>query len=155
MVTNEEYRYLMLLQKRFKDTKKDINLAGSLDRNTKWEKIIIDESEKHKFTLHFNRSSISLKLAKYSYNFNHRNNITLLRFDAEGIHTNPPDAGGKTFFGPHVHIYSEEFGDRVAYPIDAINLPLDTDCSEMQLVFTKILQYCNISIPIIRNSLDL
>lgn len=156
MLSAAEFDFLINLNKFFEKEKLEINLAGSQDQRSRWTECVLDSTLKHKFLLHYNRASLSFRYCKYSFNFNHKNIITLLRFCSDCIHTNPPEKGGETFIGrPHVHIYDEDYGDKIAYPVSSIGIPDNVDTTDINLVFTKFIEYCKIQKPVIRNSLDL
>ena len=63
----------------------------------------------------------------------------LLRFDALGRHTNPD---GKSFDGPHVHIYKDGYDDKFAFSVSEIGI--DENNLQTDAVLIQFLTYCNI-----------
>ncbi len=142
--TQAEFDYILGLQKSFKEDDEIVLGPPPL----KWSREIVSNSTKDFFTLDFYRGSIEIR--KYTYNKRFRNAIVLLRYDAMGRHTNPPEADGVSFDGPHVHIYREGFDDKWAFPVSKIGLNGTDSIDE---VLTGLLNYCNIEAPTIKLSL--
>lgn len=141
-ITQAEFDYLIKLVKRFEEANELVLGPAPLS----WERNINAIKTKDTFILDFYRGRF--ELSKYTYNKRYRQTIILLRYDAEGRHTNPD---GVTFDGSHVHIYKEEFDDKFAYPVTDIGID-ETD--GMEAVLKKFLTYCNVkSIPSIQTTM--
>lgn len=144
-LTQAEFDYIIGLEKSFKENEDIVVGPPPL----KWSREIISNSTKDFFTLDFYRGSIEIR--KYTYNKRFRNAIVLLRYDAMGRHTNPPEADGASFDGAHVHLYREGFDDRWAFPVTQIGLSGTETIDE---VLTGVLQFCHvISVPTVKLSL--
>lgn len=140
-LTEEEFKYLLALEKRFEDSE-----GLSVGSGT-WSRDILAVQTKDMFILDYRRASIEFK--KFTFNKRYRNSIILLRYDALGRHTNPD---GQTFEGAHVHIYKEGYNDKFAYPVGAIGLKEDQVNAEDILM--QFLKYCNVNdVPNIQSSL--
>ena len=141
-ITHAEFDYLIKLDKRFVETDELVLGPAPL----RWERNVIAIKTKDAFILDFSRGSF--ELSKYTYNKRYRQTIVLLRYDAQGRHTNPD---GTTFDGPHVHIHKEGFDDKFAYPVTDIGI---NKIDGMEVVLKKFLTYCNVkSIPPIQTTL--
>lgn len=109
-----------------------------LRTDSKWSRDIIGVDSAENFTLHFYRGSIELK--KFSYNKNYRKSVTLLRYCSSGRHNNPDS--DDFFDGPHVHLFNEDYGDKIAYEVDKIGIdPSTLDDGD---ILKAILDYCNV-----------
>jgi hypothetical protein len=141
-ITDTEYAFLLGLEKQFQDS---TNIALG-PAPLRWERVIIAPSTKDLFQLNFYRGSI--EVLKYAYNKRYRESIVLARLCSMGRHTNPD---GTHFSGPHFHVYSEQYGDKVAHPVSVIGLKPDSPIDECLL---KFLEYFNVrNIPSVQNSL--
>lgn len=132
-LSRQEFDQILKLSKEF-ETAETVHLGPPPLR---WERSLIAPLTKDTFRLHFWRGSIEIR--KYTYNKTFRTAIVLGRFDSRGRHTNPD---GTVFDGPHVHIYDEQYGDRIAYPISLLNL---TDDAGMHDTFKAFLSYFNVA----------
>ena len=113
----------------------------------KWTRGMISEDKRYIFLLDYCRGSI--RLEKFSTNNRYRTNIVLLRYCSTGRHTNPD---GTSFDGPHVHIYQENFDDKIASPISEIGITQDSPTIED--VMFKFLAFINTdNCPSIQSSL--
>lgn len=130
MLTQEEYDYILSLEKEFKESDQ-ITLASQ------WSREIIATETRDMFILDYYVGTIAL--TKFTYNKRYRKTIIILRFDSSGRHTNPD---GQVFDGHHVHIYREDYGDKWAFPISEIGITGDT--IEEANVLESFLQYCNV-----------
>lgn len=68
----------------------------------------------------------------------------LVRVDIDpgAAHTNPD---GTVIHGSHVHIATERYGDRVAYPIDSAEArSVIGDARDVPSTFERFLSYCNV-----------
>jgi hypothetical protein len=141
-LTNIEYAFLLGLEKEFEDRTNIVLGPAPL----RWERALVAPSTKDLFQLNFYRGSI--EILKYTYNNTYRKSIVLARYDSMGRHTNPD---GTQFSGPHVHIYDEKFGDKIAHPISILGLIPSSAIDECLLNFLK---YFNVKdIPSVQSSL--
>lgn len=142
---SKEFDYLLGLEKSFiNDT--SIVLGPPPQR---WTRELVALSQREYFQLDYRRGTIEIK--KMSLNNRYRSSIVLVRLCSNGIHTNPENVGGETFMGAHVHLYSEEYGDRIAYPVSKLGL---ADHFPVVDGFYSFLKYCNISgIPAIQTAI--
>jgi hypothetical protein len=144
MITQKEFEILLAYKKRFKEDEQiDLYLP-------EWQREIVSVESTDTFILNYRRGTINFE----KYTFNNRNPvIVLLRFDSLGRHTNP-DSDGRSFSGPHVHIYREGFGDKIAFPVSEIGLS-ETDLKGED-VLPIFLRYCNVlNLPSIQTTLFL
>ena len=132
-LTQVEYDFIMSQEKVFDDLDSTIHLGPA---PIQWVKQINATINKEIFLLDFYRGSF--ELAKYTINKRYRQTIVLLRYDNGGRHTNPD---GLKFEGSHIHLYKEGYNDKFAFPISEIGL-VETD--SMEVVFNKIMHFCNI-----------
>lgn len=128
-----EYDYLMAQDKAFEDSVSPIQLGPA---PINWTRQINSLVNKEIFMLDFYRGSF--ELSKYTLNKRYRQTVILLRYDNGGRHTNPD---GISFDGSHVHLYREGFGEKFAFPVVEVGVS-NTDA--MEIVFGKIMQYCNV-----------
>lgn len=133
MITQEEFEIILGYKKKFK-TDDLIYLYGA----SQWERGIVSIESNDTFILSYHHGIINFE--KYTFNNRHPA-IVLLRFDSMGTHTNP-DEEGKIFRGPHVHIYREGFGDKIAFPVSEIGL--DKNNLKREVVLPVFLGYCNV-----------
>ncbi len=132
-ITQSEYDFLMSQEKVFDDPLSPIVLGPT---PIQWTRQINSIESKELFLLDFYRGNI--EITKYTINKRYRQTIVLLRYDNGGRHTNPD---GEKFVGPHIHLYKEGYNDKFAYPVSVVDIK-ETD--SMELVFTKIMYFCNI-----------
>ena len=142
-LTQTEYDFIMSQEKVFEDLVSTIHLGPA---PIQWVKQINSTINKEIFLLDFYRGSF--ELAKYTINKRYRQTIVLLRYDNGGRHTNPD---GVKFEGSHIHLYKEGYNDKFAFPNSEIGL---TETDSMEVVFNKIMHFCNIKrIPNIEMSM--
>jgi hypothetical protein len=142
-ITQKEYDFLMVQDKEFDDLIPPIQLGPA---PIQWTRQIKSPTIKEIFQLDFYRGSF--ELTKYTINKRHRQTIIMLRYDNGGRHTNPD---GVILEGSHVHLYREGYNDKFAYPISEIGI---TNSDSMEIVFNKIMQFCNVKkFPIIEVSM--
>lgn len=140
MITQEEYNYIISLEKEFKENER-------ITLESKWSRDIIATETRDMFILDYYVGTIAL--TKFTYNKRYRKTIIILRLDSSGRHTNPD---GQLFDGPHVHIYRENYGDKWAFPITEIGIT--GEIIEKANALESFLQYCNvINCPEIQHSL--
>lgn len=135
VITQSEYDHLMRIKKNF--TSLDDIVLGP--HPIRWKREIIGAG-KENFQIDFIRNSFILE--KFTINKSYRKSIVMLRYDEYGRHTNPGEFGGQTFDGPHVHIYRENFEDKVAFSVSQIGVNASSD--SLDTIFSKFLKYCNI-----------
>ena len=110
-----------------------------------WSRDVVSVDKREIFILDFYRGYFEVK--KYTYNSRYRQSIVLARLDSMGRHTNPD---GEIFEGPHIHIYTEGFDDKFAYPVSKIGLD---DKFEIDEGLSTLLKYINVEdIPTIKRS---
>lgn len=138
-ITQAEYDFLMRQDKVFEDLVSSIQLGPA---PIQWTRQINSLANKETFLFDFYRGSF--ELSKYTINERYRQTIIMLRYDNSGRHTNPD---GVLFEGKHVHLYREGSNDKFAFPVSEIGV---SDTDQMEIVFNKIMQFCNIKrFPII------
>lgn len=141
-ISREEFTYLKTIEKHFL-TQDNIKLGPPPLR---WEREITAPASKDFFHLNFYRGSVEMR--KYVYNKTYRKAIVLGRLCSMGRHTNPD---GTAFNGTHFHVYDENFGDKIAYPVSELDLEEDADIVKM---LEKFLQFFNVTnVPSIQTSL--
>jgi len=134
-MTQQEVDYLLRLRK-YKKNDEITELPYSSG-----EKVIVplvSDDQRESFDLIVRCGKIELQ----KYHFVNRANkyICLVRLDLEpSVHINPD---GQKIDGPHMHIYTAEYGERMAMP-----LPTDLDCTNLQNVITFFMNRCNIVTP--------
>ena len=92
------------------------------------------------FVVDVHRSSI--KLTKATFQNRARQVVVLLRLDINGANHRNPD--GLEVPCPHLHVYTEGFGDKWAFPVTANLVALDGSLSTTLELF---LSRCNVSSP--------
>ena len=137
-----------------------INLSEGCHLNYELQSI----DRNNKFNLDINREKIELK---YSLQTRMNTDISLIRLDYKGYHTNPNSnceididdpfykihdkCMGKMFINePHVHIYRKGFGNRWAYPVDT----LFNETNDIKVTLHDFTKLCNISGYILQGNLD-
>lgn len=135
MLTQSEFDQLVHIEKIFKENS-SLTLGPA---PIKWTRDIISSDRKETFLLDFIRGSLEIK--KYTYNKRYRQSIVLLRICSTGRHSNPQILGGECFNGPHVHVYKEGYGDKVAYSINTIGI---NDGFTMDGALKALLDYFNV-----------
>lgn len=125
-ITTEEAKRLidMLKEHTLKTKLKFPNQKGKLEFNVFGEKLNEDE-----FVVNIERKGINSNGATFQGRIK-SNNLILLRLDINptGKHINPSD--NKVLVGNHLHVYTEEYGDKEAIPFDTENENLYDLCLE-------------------------
>jgi hypothetical protein len=111
---------------------------------------------RERFILDLERGN--LKRARLKYQTRARKVYVLARLDLDGRpHRNPPDSPHRPshrFVGNHLHLYRENFGDRVAFEpveVSGFNVPANPDAVRWLVAF---LHFCNVqSIPQIQENI--
>jgi hypothetical protein len=132
-LTQIEFDHIMSLQKQFEDSITPLILGPGPIR---WTRILVSTETKEEFIMDYRKGHISI--SKFTINHRFRNSVNLLRYDHTGRHTNPD---GVTLDGPHIHLYREGFDDKFAVPATEMGINIS---DEIQLIFRKVLQICNI-----------
>lgn len=103
-----------------------ISFALGLFQGIRSSKVTLDFDSTRKVSMHTRRAS-----------------HTLVRVDlGEVRHTNPD---GQVIDGPHIHIATEEYGDRMAYPLSEQNiLVISGGVMTPMAVFEAFREYCHI-----------
>lgn len=145
MLTQLEFEALHNMKKRL-----DIDSSGIIWPD-KGKKISIGCSSldnKEKFEVTINQSKI--KIAKVTYQELYSDKTILFRVDTSGPRHFNPD--GTFVEGPHIHIYREGYDDKWAYPLEEY---IDTNPSDMIVLFIDFLSYVNIEIPEIKQQIKI
>ena len=132
-ITQAEYNFLIKQEKVFDNQLTSIQLGPA---PIHWMRQINSLTTKDIFFLDFYRGSF--ELSKYTINKRYRQTIIMLRYDNAGRHTNPD---GVLFEGRHIHLYREGYNDKFAFSVSEIGI---TDVNGMEIVFNKIMQFCNV-----------
>jgi len=133
-LTQAEADILIAMEKLYiENTKFEFPIAGH-----KISIPLVSSDQREKFILNVNRGKKNF--AKITYQNRVRSVIPLIRLDlgTEG-HPNPD---GTFLPGPHLHVYREGFGDKIAFPLD-----LSAFCNIHDLFETlfDFMNYCNIT----------
>ena len=112
--------------------------------NVNRELISIDRQESFVLTLRQGR----IDLKKITYNTRHICGIVLVRLDiTQGQHTNPD---GTKIIGPHIHVYTEGYGDCVAIKLPDSDYGF-TDTNDYIKCLGDFFDFCHIEpVPIKR-----
>ncbi len=135
-LTQFEYEYTMSLQKEFEDGITPLLLGPGPVR---WTRQLFSLETREEFILDYHKGNIAIE--KFVVNHRYRQSIILLRYCHTGRHTNPD---GVTLVGPHIHMYREGYGDKFAFPAADMGINISDD---IQVIFRKVLQLCNIQNP--------
>ncbi len=130
-----EYEIVMALQKEFEDGITPLLLGPGPVR---WTRQLFSPETREEFILDYHKGNIAIE--KFVVNHRYRQSIILLRYCHTGRHTNPD---GITLDGPHIHLYREGYADKFAFPAAEMGINISDD---IQVIFRKVLQLCNIQI---------
>jgi hypothetical protein len=102
--------------------------------------VLVSPDKRETFTLDVTRARI--KLTKATFQNRVRQAIILMRLDLDGPPHRNPD--GTELPCPHLHIYREGYGDKIAIPA-----PVDryTDTLDLCSTCEAFMQHCNITGP--------
>jgi uncharacterized protein DUF6978 len=101
---------------------------------------LISKDKREHFFLDVTRAQV--KLTKATYQNRARQAIILLRLDLDGSpHRNPDD---QEIPCPHLHIYTEGFGDKWAIPAPPAEFP---NTKDLFSTFQAFMKRCNITLP--------
>lgn len=132
-ITQTEFDFLIKQDKVFDDLTLPIQLGPA---PIQWTRKLNAIATKESFLFDFYRGSF--ELSKYTINKRYKQTVILLRYDNGGRHTNPD---GSTFEAAHVHLYREGYNDKFAFEVSEIGVNI---LDSMNIVFTKILHFCNV-----------
>ncbi|MCM8568624.1 hypothetical protein NE848_04490 [Gramella jeungdoensis] len=132
-ISDLECELLIKEEKQFSDLINPLKLGPA---PISWTREIKGVNSKNLYLLDFYRGSF--ELSRYTFNKRYKQSIIIFRYDNGGRHTNPD---GKSFDGPHIHLYKEGYNDKFAYPIEDIGID---NSDSMEEVLNKILHFCNI-----------
>ena len=132
-LSQTEYEIVMELQKEFEDGITPLMLGPGPVR---WTRQLFSPETREEFILDYHKGSIAIE--KFVINHRYRQSIILLRYCHTGRHTNPD---GITLDGPHIHMYREGYADKYAFPAADMGINISDD---IQVIFRKVLQLCNI-----------
>lgn len=117
ILTQEEANELIAMLKKCADKECGLpNQGHRIDLDVEGEK------KGCKFVISVNRQAV--RSDKVSFNARYRKgDVTLLRLDMgpTQVHQNPDELGGERITGPHLHIYTEPYGDKYAIPYSSNN----------------------------------
>jgi hypothetical protein len=108
-LTNSEFETLRNMKKGFEDNDPII----IPDQGGKINRTLQSKISEERFLLQIERGRINLKKVKYQAMYQA---TVLLRIDLTGPRHCNPD--GEFIECPHIHIYSEKYGDKWAYPLE-------------------------------------
>ncbi len=98
-----------------------------------------DRISEEKYVLDINRRRI--ELTKNTFQNRVRRDIILVRLDTQDDIRHHKNPDGEKIYGSHIHIYSERYNDKQAYPLTKIGIDDGDNYFEMLL---KFLNFCNI-----------
>ena len=132
LISSKEINYLISLKKVFSDSKKTYQFPS---HGGKISIPLVSQDKKIPFDFDINRKSISLYCTFQNRAFK---TIVLVRLDFGAPHRNPD---GQEIASPHIHIWNEDYGDKIAYevPKDAFS-----NLDDMHAVLYDFMKYCNI-----------
>lgn len=100
-------------------------------------------SKKDKFILDLNRGG-RIELGRKKKFQNRYYEEVLVRLEIDSLpHINPD---GKKLSGNHIHVYSEEYGDKYAYELDEFGGADFSECSTFEDYLDVFCVFCNITI---------
>lgn len=107
---------------------------------------VLSVNKKEEFLVYLNRKG-RIELHRCTYQMSRKTREILVRvdLDLDKSHQNPSYDGKpeELIRGPHVHLYKEGYGDRIAYPLDEIFPGLNP--LEIEEAFKCFSEYCNIT----------
>jgi hypothetical protein len=131
------------------DLEKEFSKRDTLDLASNWTRDIKSLTTKDIFQLDYRRGKIEIR--KYSFNKRARTSVIMVRYCSLKRHTNPD---GTIFDGPHVHIYQEGFGDKIALKVEDV-LNINPDAASKEDVLVALMDYCNVKdLPVIQMVLE-
>ena len=97
---------------------------------------LFSDDRQEEFMLDLTRGRIAI--TKNTLQNRARKTIVLVRIDLGGAPHRNPD--GEEVPAPHIHLYSEGYGDKWAYPLP----DHFTDASSLRTTFDEFIRFCNI-----------
>lgn len=136
MLSDKEFNILMSYSKTLVDSS-PIYLP---EKGKKYSREIKSLNSKDKFLLSINRGRVELNKITYLNKF-YDNSTILLRLDTAqgGRHINPD---GTFIPCPHLHIYTEDYGDKFAIPLDP---KLFSNTNDLAILLRDFLTYFNVN----------
>ena len=108
---------------------------------------LLSADRREAFVLDLSRGRVDL--AKVTYQNRAQKMVVLVRLDLAGSPHRNPD--GEEVPCPHLHVYREGWGDKWAYPPEAVRFP---DLSDEWAALDAFMSYCNITkMPLIERTL--
>jgi hypothetical protein len=144
-LSTNQFKELMSMKKYFIDA--EISLPAHGECST-FE--LMDSKEEEKFLLDVDRSGI-IELEKIKLQNRYATNVILIRLEVNGPQHINPD--GTKIGCNHIHIYSEEYGDRVAYDLQSFKDASFYTCQKFYDYFMELCKYCNIRLPLFQTVL--
>lgn len=141
-LSKNEIEYLLSLEKNYVESQKFKfpSLGGKIAIP------LISKDKSEDFILDISRSRVDI--IKNTFQNRVRKTIILLRLDINSAPHRNPD--GEVLTGPHLHIYTEGYGDKYAYSLPEFF----DDCKEPKDFLEKFMDYCHIiKKPIIEEDL--
>lgn len=143
-LSQTEADHLLSMPKHFEDKVKELefpHVRAFQDRYT-----LLGDNDHEQFILDLERGN--LKRARLKFQTRARKIFTIARIDIDGKpHRNPPGSPyrpNERFTGTHIHVYREDFGDRVAYLPEELDGFVPPDRSDTVSWLAAFLRYCNV-----------
>lgn len=135
---------LLALPKSFKD---DSPLEFTMTTPMDFERVLVSSDLREEFLLTIERGN--RKRIRLKYQTRARKVVILARLDLDGpAHRNPPDSpyrANERLPCPHLHLYREGFGDRIAYTLADVPQFKITNPLNGLVWLEDFLKFCNIS----------
>lgn len=132
-MTTKEAMELLALDKYYEATERlDFPLAGK-----KIEFPLFSRAPREGFLLSAFRGGIVISKCTFQTR-THKDSIILARLDIDGSPHRNPD--GTVIEGTHLHLYNEQYNDKVAIPVPEIF----TNTSDLFLTLDQFMDYCHV-----------
>jgi hypothetical protein len=153
-ITQSEAKRLLNLPKIFAVADQVIEFSNQMHFTGMFE--LNAQTTKDQFILDIERGN--KRRARLKFQTRAKKIIVLARIDINGKpHRNPPDAPhrpGERFSETHIHLYHEDFGDKIAFlpsDLESFSVPKDKTDSSWLIAFLK---FCNVAqIPTIQETI--
>ena len=151
-ISQAEADALLALSKIFKgDEPLEFTTTTPMDQ----ERVLLSKDRREEFILTIERGNRNR--ARLKYQTRARKIIILARLDLNGpAHRNPPDASyrpNERLLCPHLHLYQEGFGDRIAYRISEVPGFKITDSTNGLIWLEDFLKFCHVeAVPAIQTT---